>query len=846
MIVAEGPAASRGGAGASSQATPADRTALLAKCTLSGGDRMSLLKRPIHGITSVSLAAGVLQACHEVSQLPQERKDGDVTRVGELFLGSAPLALASKKLRADSLGMTYQKLGAITPLLGSAVVLSDRLLRAEVEQKIAKLTVVANLLHYVDCCVYDETPLPAAVRGEQVGNVPQRVASRLQVGEGNQELCTLAPGDALVGTLSTRRGPQKILQTMQSGGMLLRLPDGRFVKLLTTTLSPLVALAAGTGSCIAEAQYRQSGVTRAVAKFPHATRAVCTDSYGANCVAERAIGAARGEAWDSLHVFCDIHRTAGAHDKTFALVGDNVRGMIHCALALQNGVAMDRFRRCMREEIASRFRLMHGEPSLDAQRHRRNVIRIFVSQGSRLALKRVLLQMCPNGDWRHEAIEYFPPAGLPLRPDSEYLNHLTAGLLAALCACQPQTYPRSRWTGADLATDSLGIMEACHKLLSTSFARFVATFEPAARAQKLLAAGAAQAREEDQASGSAMPEQLHMLCDAEGPGAQGHSAELVAASPVAEGADAATSPTWAEVNALHRRVALAWLASRPLDTLLLQRLVMEPLRQLLASQFRVSSQAWEDEQRSRAAAAVTSGAPGVRQYRLSLAAQGEDEARVFAKLNDLWTEPAMWSVMPWQAHTVAFRALAFRMISKAGCVVRQLLDFPHKSFPVRLFTLLADPTEAAKLAAAPECMLDPWSLRMKKMHPGFEGPELRHKLELIALLLPKDTSQIEARHATVRRLLKGASLQTHPQALAELSSNWCCLQYRRRRQRSGVAAQENQLGTLKAANLGMWRCGSIGPRIQIFIDSASFAGGGQRIFSSPARLPSMPPHRHTR
>ena len=73
--------------------------------------------------------------------------------------------------------------------------------------------------------------------------------------------------------------------------------------------------------------------------------------------------------------------------------------------------------------------------------------------------------------------------------DEEIVEHLTSGLLVSLCNAQPGLYPRSRWTGADVALDNLGLMECVHKLLSTTYFRFAASFVKGAARRQLLNCG---------------------------------------------------------------------------------------------------------------------------------------------------------------------------------------------------------------------------------------------------------------------------------------------------------------------------------------------------------------------
>ncbi len=119
---------------------------------------------------------------------------------------------------------------------------------------------------------------------------------------------------------------------------------------------------------------------------------------------------------------------------------------------------MVRFRRCLTAEISDRQVILHGAPSAEATAYKATVLRVFVTHGASIATKRLLLIMYPSGDWRASAVEFYVGAGSDAPPDREaVLQLLVSGLIAALCNVPPRLYPRSRWTGSDLATDDLGI-----------------------------------------------------------------------------------------------------------------------------------------------------------------------------------------------------------------------------------------------------------------------------------------------------------------------------------------------------------------------------------------------------
>lgn len=789
------------------------RSELLKMCTTAPADMHDLLEKTLGGLARPTCVAEVVWACQAISKLAGEGADESVKNTAEVMLSTAPLSMATKKVRAEALGMSYQKLDAIMPMLGTSILTLDRLGRSALEKSYAKRLLPENLLLYIDWCAYDETPLPTAVEQEPISKpLVAAIAPSIADASSPLPLCTKGGRSALTPLLGRNQGVQKILQTMQGGGLLMRLGDGRFVSLLPSTLCSLVILPDGTGESTAQAQMRISGVSRASTKFQQTTRAVCTDRAKANFLAERRVVSERGASWTGLHISCDVHRTSRIHDRTFSVLDTNIRGMVDCALSMRNGPAMSRFRKAMRDEIASRFVVLHGAPTAEAKTHKMRVLQLFVSHGTRLATRRLLLTLCPNGDWRNEAVEYYLPARSHDVAKDKLCEHLTTGVIAALCSCQPSSYPRHRWTGADLATDSLGIVEACHALLSTTYVRFAAGYEHASRARRVLASGSSNDQPMAQQHGL-----LPALCDGPVPEEDIGVDEGAADTKPADGKDtddptsATEEQTWALINAARRRRALEWLRNAPLPALMLQRLVMEPLRSLLAKQFAVASQEWEQTQRGKLANALGSGGEvsfADREYRLCLAAKGADEERCFEQLNLLLQAEEMWSILPRTTYTVSFRATAFRLISAAGCGVKQHLDFPHKTFPIRLFGLLADPTLAQELAAVPDCCLDKWSLQMKQLHPGFEGEELLHKLALFAILCWKDISQVEARHATIRRLLAFASLQTHQQKVVDLAVQWLCLQFRRRQHFAKGKARECPRPVKKVKAHEKWGSGS--------------------------------------
>ena len=91
--------------------------------------------------------------------------------------------------------------------------------------------------------------------------------------------------------------------------------------------------------------------------------------------------------------------------ENFSLMEDHITGMVRCALSLRVGAAMNVFRRCMRDEIADRLDIKFGRCPPDAVAHKKAVLRLFVSHGRKAMMRRLLLVLCPNGDWRIESFD---------------------------------------------------------------------------------------------------------------------------------------------------------------------------------------------------------------------------------------------------------------------------------------------------------------------------------------------------------------------------------------------------------------------------------------------------------
>ena len=213
---------------------------------------------------------------------------------------------------------------------------------------------------------------------------------------------------------------------------------------------------------------------------------------------------------------------------------------------------------------------------------------------------------------------------------------------------------------------------------------------------------------------------------------------------------------------------------------MLQRLLLEPLRAYLTKQFELASSDFERKEAARLAEALASSAQthARRNFRLSDVARGATDSVYFGQVRALFESTNLWDVLPPSCCTVGFRALAFCGISRQACAFQELLGKAHAGFPHAIFGLLDSPDKATELSQVSECLVDPWSLAMKRKY-GFESPTLHHILAAIATSQAVDISVLESKNATIRRLLTASPCKTHASELSYMSALWTLLQSRR-------------------------------------------------------------------
>eukprot|EP00971_Amphidinium_carterae_P329392 6461808-Amphidinium_carterae.2 len=138
----------------------------------------------------------------------------------------------------------------------------------------------------------------------------------------------------------------------------------------------------------------------------------------------------------------------------------------------------------------------------------------------------------------------------------------------------------------------------------------------------------------------------------------------------------------------------------------------------------------------------------------------------------------MWSMMPETTWHLKFNSEIFVLLSRLGCLVEDLLAFPHRQMPCQLFSLLNQPEQHDILVKVPACMQDQFTRGILKQWPTLTGTACLSTLRLHACHQMVDISQVEALHGSIRRQVFVKSTQTWSIALKQVSSEYLFQRFR--------------------------------------------------------------------
>ena len=629
------------------------------------------------------------------------------------------------------------------------------------EQQILECTSRAGRLLYLEYSSYDETPMLTRVQQRPLPNLsvpvdhPDLLPSHLAV------LSSLQRGVSLPSLSSSA----KLLQVKLGTGMLVK-HDDKILFFQVDAYNHLPAMGRNSAEVLRQCLSDMAVVGEASTQFKHRCRAIVADQAKSNVLCEQGLLTDRGCVWSSLVQSCGVHNVSAVHNKVFeVLFPDAVTGLIRTSLAVRQGGKFPMFRQVVLEVVKDRLEVLRGACSTEARLAREELLTLFVGQQKYPWKSFLLLNTALNGDWRvGGTVQHYVPYGVEM-PKKEHIEELISNaLLLAVLTHQPTIWPRHRWTGSEEAVSQMGIFLIIHSLLLPVFQKFSDMCKHTGKIGQIdTVRGVAEAQEPAEGE-EAFPLSTTQVLPIEE--AQVSDENIMLDHNLQDASHAIR-------NSKMRSEALQWLSTNPLPKLLIMKVVLRPLSELMHALLRHAGAGWEDEQRAKVASArMGCGEDFCKISRIELAARGELETAFYQKIEHTLGQHSLWPIFPADFSTMHWRALAFKAIIKSGASIFQLFAWSHNQFPLKLWRLLKEPDLAGTLEAQPACLRDPFSQKMFETFGGFRGSDFAGVLEAISLTVATDISQIECRHASIRRCLTAHSVQTWRMGLVMAAAHW--------------------------------------------------------------------------
>lgn len=559
----------------------------------------------------------------------------------------------------------------------------------------------------------------------------------------------------------------KVLQTERTYSLLYLCPDGRPFAVHFSLPCWLQSLSDGKAETYVKA-LAATGLRmpdELVSSFRRRQRLVCTDGDAAVGRCERAIADMDPNS-TTLYTLCELHRAYGAHGVVFKPLSQFVQKLRDISRSLTASDGMRSFRVVLRKVIRDMldFRPHTSPKQIDLVRNRKLLDAFLPPSCPSFRLRRYIIMMLANGDWQnHSALVHNCP-GNHCCPDRDSCERkMCMFLVASIAGASPPTWPYARWLGAEKAVGWVGLVQSIHGLLGRAFCEWAGFVPGGASAERpgndgflmLLDAGGAAGEWAVGGGG--------------GQGGAADAADAAEENPDRDPAEADTENHRRDL-AKYKASAGSWLAARQHDCLgmfLSVALVLQPLTSWMAH---LLEAAGDDGKIKDLLAGLARDAEGIRDsprplHHGALAHQNIIEQACLADVVALLRDPSRWESMPLQCRTAAFQARICCMLSSIGCQVNESM-IAHSGYPWKMFGLLytAD-IEQAILADCPK-MRDTWSEQIIATYGGGGAGGLRSAACLAELAhterrIRRETAQIEAKHASIRRSLVGLSVQTH-------------------------------------------------------------------------------------
>lgn len=479
----------------------------------------------------------------------------------------------------------------------------------------------------------------------------------------------------------------------------------------------------------AEQEARLPGLLHFSRQFPLKFSVPATDRHFSNQGAEKALNN-DDNSWIMHHFLCDVHKSAQVQKTEFDLLSGNISAMLMFSIATKQGNSLNELRTILKGLIEGRLDIQVGTPPPEYTVRRRAVHDLFLAPGlsavpdsrrgssasENILRRRLILEHLCNGNLqRSDRIEFWMPTA-DFATREQVVLVLQEWLVPALLPGPCPEFPRSRWTGADMAVDFFGVLQSHHALLRPLIQLWTqghTRVDPQLPTSSSSRAGldiegwsavgnlqnAVDADRGDVVLQHPVPERI----------AQSNASTAQLADPelptwfqsgeddnvdLQDHVQAETGDVnWASFNAALKAKLGKWCEHASVQhAFVVMRTAMKAPLKLLSDTLTFAGSSWEQQQ------AALKATTGKRSYRVLKAADGSLEKSFLTLLREGFH--GQLQSLPSSACLRSTRVLLFRMLARAGAAARDLIHFVAFSSlapwsPTPLLTVGPKPSLAA-------------------------------------------------------------------------------------------------------------------------------------------------------
>ena len=500
----------------------------------------------------------------------------------------------------------------------------------------------------------------------------------------------------------------------------------------------------------------------------HAVQLVTTDAYSANLAAEHMMQNAH-PSFTKCHYKCDVHKLYRCQTAQFRLVDGHVTGLIAGAVAMSAAGSVSKLREALFTVIQERLVVRYGSPPEDYRDYREHVFDLFLqptiggSAGGvvrkafnrRTLLQRLVLGYFLSGDLHNrECVEFWTTFGD--LDKGTVLQGFRHWVLPMLVPTKPRVFPRSRWVGAEESVDFFGLIDCCHGLLRPMLMVWARKSITPERPVEFGWSFLQDEVDADFAPTAAQP----IAFDAAEAEADAEQPQQPKQQPESGNVD------WHEYSKRMKVKVVSWVENTAVGpAMVVFRSAMSPSISFMADLLNICSDEWELRQRAREAGGQQ------RSYEVLECAVGGCFDRFNVHVERLMQTPLR--AMPRIGQVRKYQVLYFRMMSAILCRAHYKLKLSWESYPVKLFKMLRGSGE--QLLQDRQCLWDELATMVFRSYPTISeinSPECQSVLQALAQMFSTNIAQIEARHASTRRILHVSGVQSKTPCLDWVSATW--------------------------------------------------------------------------